>query len=81
MVALAPPLFVTVSVWLWLWPTTTLVNVMLAGDGAKMAGSTATPLPESATSSVVLESLLLIDKVPLFAPATVGAKTTPKVVL
>jgi hypothetical protein len=52
---------------------------MLAGVAVRVAG--ATPVPERATSKVVVESLSVSDSVLLAAPAVVGAKTTAKVVL
>lgn len=82
MVALDPPVLVKVSVSTWLFPTATSVNVKLVGKAVKVAAVTgAVPVPETAISSVVLDPLIVIDKVSLLAPAEVGAKTTPKVVL
>jgi hypothetical protein len=79
MVAFSPPVFCTVSVCDGVWPTWTLVNVRLAGDTVNVAG--ATPIPESAKSSAVLDPLTVIASVPLSAPAVVGVKTTAKVTL
>lgn len=52
---------------------------MLAGVAVRIAG--ATPVPERAISTEVLEPFMVIDRPPLLAPADVGAKTTPNVVL
>ena len=46
-----------------------------------MSAPGVTPVPESATSTVVLEPLTVIDKVPLLVPADPGANCTPKVLL
>ena len=56
-----------------------LVNVRLAGVAVSKAG--ATPVPDRAISSEVLDPLMLMESFPLLAPAVVGAKTTPNVVL
>jgi hypothetical protein len=56
-----------------------LVNVRLAGVAVRVAG--VTPVPDRAISSVVLDPLMVIDIFPAPAPAVVGAKTTPNVVL
>jgi hypothetical protein len=56
-----------------------LLNVMLAGLADKAAG--VTPVPERAKSTTVLDPLMASERLPLPAPADVGAKTTPKVVL
>jgi hypothetical protein len=79
MVPLEPPVFFRVSVCTWFCPTWTFVNVRLDGAALKVAG--VTPVPETAKSSVVLEPAMVIDREPLTAPAAVGPKTTPNVVL
>lgn len=56
-----------------------LVNVRLAGVAVRVAG--ATPVPESAMSIVVLDPPMVSEILPVLAPAAVGAKTTPNVVL
>jgi hypothetical protein len=52
---------------------------MLAGVAVKLAG--VTPVPESAKFTEVLDPLTVNDKLPVPAPAEVGAKTTANVVL
>lgn len=56
-----------------------LVNVRLAGVAVRVAG--ATPVPERAMSTAVLDPLTVSATLPLPAPAVVGAKTTPNVAL
>ena len=56
-----------------------MVKVRLGGVAVSVAG--VTPVPDRAISRVVLEPLIVIDSVPTLAPAVVGAKTTPNVVL
>lgn len=81
-VALTPPTLFTVSVCVWFWPICTFVNVKLPGVALRIAGTVGVvPVPETAMSNVVLDPLMVIESVPLLAPATVGAKTTPNVVL
>ncbi len=53
-------------------PTVTVPNGMLVGLKTSFAWS-ATPVPLNATISVVGVALLVIAKVPLIAPAVVGA--------
>lgn len=63
-------------------PTATSLNVRLAGDGVRIAAVTpVVPVPETAISSVVLVPPTVIDRVAVLAPADVGAKTTPNVVV
>jgi hypothetical protein len=71
--------FFTVSVSVWFWPAWTLVNVMLRGVADKVA--CVTPVPERAKFTTVLDPLMVSERLPLPAPADVGAKTTPNVVL
>jgi len=78
-VAFMPPVLVTVSVCASFCPTVTLVNVRLEGVAVNVAG--VTPVPDRATSSVVLDPVTVIERFPLAAPAVVGLKTTPNVVL
>jgi hypothetical protein len=56
-----------------------LVNVRLAGVAVRVAG--VIPVPDRAISSEVLDPLMVIDSFPELAPAVVGAKATPSVVL
>jgi hypothetical protein len=56
-----------------------LLNARLVGLAVRVAG--ATPVPERAMSTVVLDPLTVNERVPLLAPAEVGVKTTPNVVL
>jgi hypothetical protein len=79
MVEFVPPVFRTVSVCDWVWPTCTLVNVRFAGVALSVAG--ATPIPDRAKSSVVLDPLTEIERVLLAAPTVAGVKTTAKLVL
>jgi hypothetical protein len=46
------------------------VNDKLAGVAVRVADST--PVPERAKSSVVLDPLIVRDKIPLATPAAVG---------
>jgi len=78
MVAFSPPVFFTVSVWLELWPTVTLVNVKLAGVAVSVAG--VTPVPDNARLSAV-DPPTVNARLPLTAPAAVGANTTANVLL
>jgi hypothetical protein len=57
----------------------TLLKVRLGGVAVNVAG--VTPVPDRATSSVVLDPLTVIERFPFAAPAMAGVKTTPKVVL
>ena len=52
---------------------------MLVGVAARVAGIT--PVPERATTSGVLDPLMVIDRLPVLVPADVGAKATPNVML
>jgi hypothetical protein len=78
-IAFMPPVFFTVSVCDEFCPTVTLVKVRLEDVAVKVGG--VTPVPERATSSVVLDPLTVIDRFPFAAPAVEGVKTTPNVVL
>lgn len=55
------------------------MKVRLEGVAVKVAG--VTPVPDRATSRVVLDPLTVIDRLPFAAPALNGVNTTPKVVL
>ena len=76
-VALAPPVLVTVSGKLLLLPTCTLPKFRLACVGLRVAG--VTPVPDTGIFRVGLEALLVIVRFPLTDPAVCGAKTTLKV--
>jgi hypothetical protein len=78
-VRFSPPVFVRVSLKLWLLPICTLPKVRLVGLAVRSPG--VTPLPESAISTVALEALSVIESIPLLAPAALGVKTTPNVLL
>ena len=56
-----------------------MVKVRLAGLAVSVAG--VNPVPERATSTVVLEPLTVMARLPLAAPEVVGVKTTENVVL
>jgi hypothetical protein len=74
MVAFDPPVFCTVSVCVCVLPVITSANDRLTGIAARVAGVAAlVPVPESATSKVVLDPLTVSDKLPLLVPAAVGA--------
>jgi hypothetical protein len=60
-------------------PTCTPGKESVAGVAVRVAG--VTPAAESAISTVVVDPLTVIDRVPLTAPTAVGAKTTANVVL
>jgi hypothetical protein len=55
------------------------MNVRLAGVAIRVAG--ATPLPDRAISTEVLDPFKFNERVPLLLPAACGAKRTAKVVL
>ena len=76
MVALDPPVLVTVSERDLLLPTCTLPKLRLDWVGVRVAGGT--PVPESTMLSVGLEALLVMARLPLTVPAACGAKTTLK---
>jgi hypothetical protein len=78
-VALVPPEFVTVSVWLELWPTVTFVKVKLVGEAVKVAGVTAVAL--RGIDRLGFEAFEVTVTVPLNVPADVGANFTVNVVL
>ena len=73
-VALAPPVFVTVSVWLELWPTVMFVKVRLVGDAVRVAGVTAVPV--RGIDKLGFEAFEATVTVPLNVPADVGVKVT-----
>lgn len=80
--ALAPPVFWIVSVWAWLLPVWTSVKVKFTGIAANLAPvAPDVPVPDRATSTVVLEPLIVIDRMPSLAPVLAGVNMTPKVVL
>ena len=76
-VRLDPPVLVSVSDELALLPTCTLPNETLVGVGVKVPG--VTPVPDKAMSTDVVDPLTVSDRLPLLAPATVGAKLMLKV--
>ena len=73
-VAFIPPVFFTVSVCVWFCPTTTLLNVMLAGVAVSVAGVTAVPL--SAVVKLGSDAFEVTDTVPLKLPADGGVSVT-----
>jgi len=60
-------------------PTVTLPKLRLVGDTANVPA--AVPVPESATLSVELDAFDTTDRLPLAAPALVGAKVAVNVTL
>jgi hypothetical protein len=78
-VALVPPVFVTVSVWLEFCPTVMFVKVKLVGAGVRTAAPTAVPL--SGIAKLGFEAFEVTVTVPANVPADVGANITVKVVL
>ena len=74
--ALAPPVFLIVSVWLEFCPTSTFVNVRLVGFAVSVAGVNPNPargISSSGSPEIVSATL------PLAEPEIVGAKATLKV--
>ncbi len=60
-------------------PTVTLPKLRLVGDTAKVPA--AVPVPESAMLRVGFDAFDATDRLPLAAPALVGAKVAVKVAL
>jgi hypothetical protein len=73
------PLAVRLPVSAELAPTVTLPKPKLVGDTAKVPA--AVPVPESAMLSVEFEAFETTARLPLTAPALVGAKVAVKVTL
>jgi hypothetical protein len=73
-VALKAPVFFTVSVCVWLCPTTTLLNVRLAGVAVSVPGATAVPL--KAVVKLESDAFEAMDTLPLKLPADEGASVT-----
>lgn len=64
------------------FPICTSVNVRLTGTAASVAGVTElVPVPDNATSMLLLDALSVSDKMPLLEPVDEGVKVTPKVAL
>jgi hypothetical protein len=78
-VALAPPVLVSVSVWLEVCPTVMFVYVKLVGDTVKVAWVTAVPL--KGIDKLRFDAFDVTVAVPGNVPAEVGAKVTVNVVL
>jgi hypothetical protein len=78
-VALVPPVFVTVSVWLEFCPTVMFVKVRLVGDAVRVAGATAVPV--TGIDKLGFEASDVTVTVPVNVPAEVGANFTANVVL
>jgi hypothetical protein len=78
-VALVPPVFLIVSVWLEFCPTVTFVYVKLVGDAVKVAAVTAVPL--NGTARLGFDAFDVTVTVPVNVPADVGANFTVNVVL
>jgi hypothetical protein len=78
-VALVPPVFLIVSVWLDVCPTVMLVYVKLVGDAVKVAGVTAVPL--EGIDKLGFDAFEVTVAVPVNVPALVGANFTVNVVL
>jgi len=78
-VALEPPVLVTVSKSDELLPTVTVPKLRLAGLGARSAG--VTPVPDKPTVKEGFEAFDVMVTLPLADPAACGANTTLKVVL
>jgi len=78
-VAVEPPVLVTVSDRDWLLPTVTLPKLSVVGFAPSVACET--PVPESAIFSVEFEALEIMLMLPLAPEAEPGAKVTVKVVL
>jgi hypothetical protein len=78
-VAFTPPVFFTVSVCVWFCPTTTLVNVRLAGVELSVAGFTAVPL--NAVVKLASDAFDAMDTLPLKLPADCGVRVTLNVAL
>src|SRR5271170_3411956 len=74
MVALAPPLLVTVSDRDLLLLSSTLPKSRLDCVGLRVPGLTETPLPESATVTELFDASLEIVRFPLTLPAAPGVK-------
>ena len=79
-VALAPPVFLIVSVWLELCPTVMFVKVKLVGDAVSTAAA-ATAVPVKGIAKLGFEASDVTVTVPLNVPAEVGANFTVNVVL
>jgi hypothetical protein len=78
-VTLAPPVFVTVSVWLEFCPTVILVKVRLVGDAVRVPDVTAVPV--KGTAKLGFEAFEVTVTVPLNVPVDVGANVTVNDVL
>jgi hypothetical protein len=78
-VALVPPVLVTVSIWLEVWPTVILVYVKLVGDAVKVAAVTAVPL--KGIARLGFDAFEVTVTVPVNVPALVGANFTVNVAL
>ena len=78
-VALVPPVFVNVSIWLEVWPTVMFVYVKLVGDAVKVADVSAVPL--KGIDKLGFDAFEDTVAVPGNVPAEVGAKVTVNVVL
>jgi hypothetical protein len=78
-VALVPPVFLIVSVWLEVCPTVMLVKVKLVGEAVKVAGVAAVPV--KGIARLGFEAFDVTVAVPGNVPADVGANFTVKVVL
>lgn len=68
-----PPLLVNVSARAWLVPVCTVPKFKLAGLGDNPPA--VTPVPVSGTVTALSEALLVMESVPLNAPAVFGEKT------
>jgi hypothetical protein len=78
-VALVPPVLVSVSVWLELCPSVMFVYVKLVGDAVKVAAATEVPL--RGIDKLGFDAFDVRVTAPGKVPADVGAKVTVKVVL
>jgi hypothetical protein len=78
-VALAPPVLVTVSDKDWLLPTVTLPKLRLVGFEPSVAG--ATPVPDNGIVSVGFEPFEVMVTAPLAVATDCGANVTVKVAL
>ena len=74
MVTELPPEFVMVTGWFWLLPTVTLPKLMLFGFSARAPG--ATPVPVTAMLRFAFVAVDTMLRLPVTAPAEVGAKFT-----
>ena len=74
-VALVPPVFLIVSVWLELCPTVTFVNVKLVGDAVRVAGG-ATAVPVKGIDKLGFDAFDVTVTAPGKLPTAVGANVT-----